>query len=188
MCAMHLDRRLPPPPTQTDNLTTTAASPDPHPHPQVGEVTDWRAFYRSAAWARLLAVFNTLTFHGFATAGSEVAAVALWVLLTSWNRPEQVGRRGRGEGGGGVASEGGVGVGRVRGGTALAGLQSYCVMVRNASRRGMMPCARSWYLRPVDVPQPCDGWVSGCGGNRGSCRGEALAAGSVDSTLCGGRC
>lgn len=56
---------------------------------QVGEVADWRQFYRGPAWARLLSVFNSLCFHGFATAGSEAAAVALWVLLVNWNRPEQ---------------------------------------------------------------------------------------------------
>ncbi len=34
-------------------------------------------------------VHALLSYHGFATAGSEAAAVALWALITSWGRPEQ---------------------------------------------------------------------------------------------------
>ncbi|KAG2429788.1 hypothetical protein HXX76_010572 [Chlamydomonas incerta] len=56
---------------------------------QLDEVTDWRAFYAGPQWARLTALFSRLSFHGFATAGSEFAAVVLLALLTSWGRPEQ---------------------------------------------------------------------------------------------------
>ncbi|KAG2434411.1 hypothetical protein HYH02_012423 [Chlamydomonas schloesseri] len=56
---------------------------------QLDEVTDWRAFYAGPQWARLTALFSRLSFHGFATAGSEFVAVVLLALLTSWGRPEQ---------------------------------------------------------------------------------------------------
>lgn len=56
---------------------------------QVEAVTDWRVMFRSAAWNRLIAVLSRLTFHGYATSGTEGVAVALWALCTHWNRPEQ---------------------------------------------------------------------------------------------------
>ncbi|KAG2495001.1 hypothetical protein HYH03_006934 [Edaphochlamys debaryana] len=56
---------------------------------QVGPVTDWRSFYAGPAWARLAGLFSRLSFHGYATVGSEFAAVALLAFLSSWGRPEQ---------------------------------------------------------------------------------------------------
>ncbi|GFR51479.1 hypothetical protein Agub_g13889 [Astrephomene gubernaculifera] len=56
---------------------------------QVDAVTDWRAFYAGPQWHALASLMTRLCFHGFATAGSEFAAVALLALITNWNRPEQ---------------------------------------------------------------------------------------------------
>ncbi len=55
----------------------------------LSSVSDYRAFYGGAEWARLIEVTTRLTFHGFATSGTEAVAVALWALVTSWRRPEQ---------------------------------------------------------------------------------------------------
>ncbi len=45
--------------------------------------------YRGPQWYRLTAVLNRITFHDYATSGTEGVAVALWALVTSWERPEQ---------------------------------------------------------------------------------------------------
>jgi hypothetical protein len=56
---------------------------------QVEGVTSWPACYASQDWHTLVDVLNRTTLHGYATAGSEAVAVALWALCTSWGRPEQ---------------------------------------------------------------------------------------------------
>jgi hypothetical protein len=76
-------------------LLLTEHGPSPaHTHTQVGHITaakggGWRAFYRSHEWARLTSVLSLMTYHGYATAGTEGVAVALWALVTSWGMPQQ---------------------------------------------------------------------------------------------------
>lgn len=43
----------------------------------------------SSQWNRLVAVLSRITFHGYATSGTEGVAVALWALVTNWDAPEQ---------------------------------------------------------------------------------------------------
>ncbi|KXZ53700.1 hypothetical protein GPECTOR_6g617 [Gonium pectorale] len=56
---------------------------------QLEAVTDWRSFYAGPQWHGLTRLLSALCFHGYATAGSEFAAVVLLAFLTSWGRPEQ---------------------------------------------------------------------------------------------------
>ena len=49
----------------------------------------WRGFFRSQSWARLTSVLSRMTYHDYATAGTEGVAVALWALVTSWGLPQQ---------------------------------------------------------------------------------------------------
>ncbi|PNH11324.1 hypothetical protein TSOC_001857, partial [Tetrabaena socialis] len=56
---------------------------------QLEPVTSWRSFYAGPQWQRLAALMTSFCYHGYATAGSEFAAVALLAFLTSWGRPEQ---------------------------------------------------------------------------------------------------
>lgn len=56
---------------------------------QLGRVTSWSALYRGPQWARLTELLTRLTYHGYATAGTEAVAVALLALTTSWEQPEQ---------------------------------------------------------------------------------------------------
>jgi hypothetical protein len=64
----------------------TSARPQLH----VGAVTDWPAFFAGPGWHRLTALQARLSFHGYATAGGEFAAVVLLAWLSSWGRPAQV--------------------------------------------------------------------------------------------------
>ena len=52
-------------------------------------VTDWRKAFRGAEWHRLTTVLNRISFHDYATSGTEGVAMALWALVTNWRRPEQ---------------------------------------------------------------------------------------------------
>jgi hypothetical protein len=78
----------------------------------VGEIASWQAFFSStsaasaaggagartgapaavgsgASWAALTGAVAALTYHGYATAGNEAAAVALAVFASCWGRPRQ---------------------------------------------------------------------------------------------------
>ncbi|EFJ47127.1 hypothetical protein VOLCADRAFT_105192 [Volvox carteri f. nagariensis] len=56
---------------------------------QVDPITSWRSFYAGPQWHALTRMLSLLSFHGYATAASEFAAVALMVFLTNWGKPEQ---------------------------------------------------------------------------------------------------
>ncbi|KAL6764714.1 ADP-ribosylation/Crystallin J1 [Haematococcus lacustris] len=56
---------------------------------QVSPVTSWPTFYASRDWQRLVQVVSRLTYHDYATSGTEAAAVALWALVTHWQLPRQ---------------------------------------------------------------------------------------------------
>ncbi|GIM05420.1 hypothetical protein Vretimale_9922 [Volvox reticuliferus] len=56
---------------------------------QVAAITSWRSFYAGPQWHALARMLSLLSFHGYATAASEFAAVALLVFLTNWGKPEQ---------------------------------------------------------------------------------------------------
>lgn len=54
-----------------------------------GGVASWREFWQSDAWGRVVDTHNLLTHHGFATLGTQAAAVALWALIVNWRQPQQ---------------------------------------------------------------------------------------------------
>ncbi|GLC34241.1 hypothetical protein PLESTB_001607200 [Pleodorina starrii] len=56
---------------------------------QVDSVSSWKAFYAGPQWQALARMLSLLCYHGYATASSEFAAVALLVFLTNWGKPEQ---------------------------------------------------------------------------------------------------
>jgi ADP-ribosylglycohydrolase len=45
--------------------------------------------FRSRQWNSLIGVLNRISFHSYATSGTEGVAVALWALVTNWDNPEQ---------------------------------------------------------------------------------------------------
>ncbi|KAF6258473.1 ADP-ribosylation/Crystallin J1 [Scenedesmus sp. NREL 46B-D3] len=55
----------------------------------LGCVTDWRAFWGSAHWAHFTATANLLWKQNLAMQGTQAAALALWVVLSSWRHPKQ---------------------------------------------------------------------------------------------------
>ncbi|MEW5297349.1 MAG: hypothetical protein WDW36_000563 [Sanguina aurantia] len=49
---------------------------------------DWRPLLKGHEWHKVQATLSAITYHGYATAGPEAVAVALWAVVTHWREPE----------------------------------------------------------------------------------------------------
>ena len=76
-------------PTPHHTRTHTHTHTRTHTRTQLDAVTNWPQFFRSAQWHQLVTLFSRITYHGYATAGTEAVAVALWALVTNWDHPRQ---------------------------------------------------------------------------------------------------
>eukprot|EP00798_Chlamydomonas_sp_ICE-L_P019104 gene19103-25708_t len=59
---------------------------------QVGDIESsggYRKFFKSESWSLISTLLSRMTYHGYATAGTEAVAVALLAFVTSWSQPRQ---------------------------------------------------------------------------------------------------